>query len=133
MNKGHKANSDYQAVWEIVRQIPKGRVAAYGDIAKLTGLLGQARQVGYALHALPLNSDVPWHRVINSAGRISLPRASGHYARQRRLLEREGVVFKGGRVNLKEFGWLKSLDDGHRTILHPAEVRSAGRKSRGNS
>lgn len=133
MNKRHRANSNYQVIREMVRQIPRGRVATYGDIARLSGLLGQARQVGYALHALPPSSNLPWYRVINSQGKISFPRSNGHYAKQKRLLEREAVVFKRGRVNLKEFGWLQSFDDGDRRFLHPAEARSAGRKSRGNS
>jgi methylated-DNA-protein-cysteine methyltransferase-like protein len=95
----------------MVRQIPRGRVATYGDIARLSSLVGQARQVGYALHALPSNSNVPWHRVINSRGKISLPKANGHYKVQKQLLEKEGVVFEEGRVDLKEFGWLESIDN----------------------
>jgi methylated-DNA-protein-cysteine methyltransferase-like protein len=106
----HQIKKHYHAIWEIVRQIPKGKVATYGEIAKLGGRLGQARQVGYALHALPSKSGIPWHRVINSQGKISLPKANGHYTAQRQLLEKEGVVFKKGRVDLKEFGWLHSFD-----------------------
>jgi methylated-DNA-protein-cysteine methyltransferase-like protein len=103
--------SSYQPIWDAVRQIPKGKVASYGDIAKLSVLFGQARKVGYSLHALPHGSNVPWHRVINSQGKISLPRTGGHYSKQKRLLEKEGVVFKRGRIDLKEFGWLQSVDD----------------------
>lgn len=123
MNRRHKAISAYQAVWEIVRQIPKGRVAAYGDIARLSGLLGQARQVGYALHALPSGSDVPWHRVINSQGKISLPRSNGHFARQKRLLEKEGVGFKKGKVDLEKFGWLSSFDDDIQAPIRKPKTR----------
>jgi methylated-DNA-protein-cysteine methyltransferase-like protein len=104
--------SSYQRIWDMVSQIPKGKVASYGDIARLSGFFGQARKVGYALHALPPGSSVPWHRVINSQGKISLPRSNRHHVKQKRLLENEGVVFKKGRVELKEFGWLESLDDG---------------------
>jgi methylated-DNA-protein-cysteine methyltransferase-like protein len=111
MTHRRQASRGYQAIWEMVRQIPRGKVATYGDIARLSSLVGQARQVGYALHALPSNSGVPWHRVINSRGKISLPKANGHYRVQKRLLEKEGVVFEMGRVDLKDFGWLQSLDN----------------------
>jgi len=110
----NQIRKDYQEIWEMVQQIPKGKVATYGEIAGLSGLLGQARQVGYALHALPPNSDIPWHRVINSQGKISLPKTNGHYVKQKRLLKREGVVFKRDKVDLKKFGWLASLDKQNR-------------------
>ena len=96
----------WQRVYRVVRRIPRGRVATYGQVARLAGLGGNARQVGYALHALPEFSNVPWHRVINARGEISLPRASGADVTQRLKLEREGVKFDGrGRVDLKVFGW----------------------------
>ncbi len=101
----------YELVWETVRQIPKGKVATYGEIARLSGLIGQARLVGYALHDLPPNSKIPWHRVINSQGKISLPKANGEYAEQKRLLIKEGVVFKGEAINLERYGWLRSLEE----------------------
>jgi methylated-DNA-protein-cysteine methyltransferase-like protein len=110
----NQTKKDYQEIWEIVRQIPKGKVATYGEIAGLSGLPGQARQVGYALHALPPNSNIPWHRVVNFQGKISLPKTSGQYVRQKLLLEREGVVFKRDKVDLKKFGWLSSLDKQNR-------------------
>ena len=96
----------YQRFYDIVAMIPQGRVATYGQIAALAGLPGNARQVGYALHALPQGSDVPWQRVINAQGRVS-PRASpGWEGFQRQLLLEEGVVFKAsGRIDLKRFGW----------------------------
>jgi len=65
----------YQRIYGTIRLIPRGRVATYGQIAELAGLPGHARQVGYALHALPDGSDVPWQRVVNVQGRVS-PRAS---------------------------------------------------------
>ena len=104
-----KTESKYAAIWRTVKQIPKGKVATYGDIAKLSGLPGQQRLVGYALHNLPPNSKVPWQRVINSQGKISLRKRSGGYRRQRRLLEKEGVVFANDTVDLQRFGIMQSL------------------------
>lgn len=92
----------YDRIYRAVRKIPKGRVATYGDIAKLAGNPGRARQVGYALHALPQGSTVPWHRIINASGRISLPPEGGGLDQRFRLME-EGVrVDPGGRVSLTE-------------------------------
>jgi methylated-DNA-protein-cysteine methyltransferase related protein len=87
--------------------VPRGKVATYGQIASLAGLEGQARQVGYAMAAVPSSSAVPWHRVINAQGRVSMrSEGPGGTIIQRHLLEREGVVFDaGGRVALARFGW----------------------------
>jgi methylated-DNA-protein-cysteine methyltransferase-like protein len=96
----------YGAIYAVVRRIPEGRVASYGQVAVLAGLPGHARQVGYALHALPEGSDVPWQRVINARGEVS-PRAEpGWEGYQRHLLEEEGVAFDlAGRVDLDRFTW----------------------------
>jgi methylated-DNA-protein-cysteine methyltransferase related protein len=96
----------YQRIYDLVRQIPAGQVATYGQIAQLAGLAGHARQVGYALHALPDSSTVPWHRVVNATGRIS-PRATpGAELVQLQLLAREGVeVNARGRVPLERLRW----------------------------
>lgn len=93
-------------IYDAVKRIPRGRVATYGQIAALAGLRGHARQVGYALHALPERSGVPWHRVINAQGRISLPALDDGALVQRRLLEKEGVRFsRAGIIDLERFGW----------------------------
>jgi methylated-DNA-protein-cysteine methyltransferase-like protein len=99
--------SSYQRIYAAVRRIPRGRVSTYGAIARVAGLGGHARQVGYALSALPTGTSVPWHRVINAQGRLSLERsASGAGITQRLRLVREGVVVNaGGRVSLEKFGW----------------------------
>jgi len=98
--------NNYLRIYKIVRQIPRGRVATYGQIAELAGLEGHARQVGYALHSLPDNLKLPWHRVINARGEVS-PRTGGDsHELQRKLLEAEGVKFDGkGRVDLERFAW----------------------------
>ncbi len=98
--------SRWERVYGVVRRIPSGRVATYGQVARLAGLAGQARQVGYALHAAGPERRLPWHRVLNARGEIS-PRATpGFDGLQRQLLEREGICFDGGgRVCLARFGW----------------------------
>jgi methylated-DNA-protein-cysteine methyltransferase-like protein len=98
----------------VVRRIPAGRVATYGQVAMLAGLPRQARLVGYAMAALSDASTVPWHRVVNAAGAISL-RTDGPGAgiRQRVRLEEEGVEFDArGRVSLKRFQWKGRLARG---------------------
>jgi methylated-DNA-protein-cysteine methyltransferase-like protein len=90
----------------VVRRIPRGRVASYGQIARLAGLGSHARLVGYAMAALPDDTRIPWQRVVNAQGRVS-PRATpGFDSLQRALLEREGVHFDAnGRIDLERFGW----------------------------
>ena len=96
----------YELVWQLIKKIPRGKVATYGQIARLAGIEGQARFVGYALHGLPNNSGIPWHRVINSQGKISLPGLSAR--RQQRLLESEKIMFnQAGKIDLKKFQWKK--------------------------
>jgi len=100
----------YARIYKVVRRIPKGRVATYGQIAALAGLGGHARQVGYALSALSDEDTghrgVPWHRVINARGEISLREEPGGDLVQRRALESEGVRFgTSGRVSLERYRW----------------------------
>ena len=98
--------SRYQVIYAIIRRIPRGRVATYGQIATLAGLDGHARQVGYALHALPSGSNVPWHRVVNSFGEVSRRSDSDSDELQVELLRAEGVVFDtAGRIDLRRFRW----------------------------
>ena len=99
-------NSFYRRIYRVVRHIPKGRVATYGLVARLAGRPGAARTVGWALSALPDDGDVPWWRVVNAAGRISLSAENHAAVVQRALLLREGVRFApGGAVNLGKYGW----------------------------
>jgi methylated-DNA-protein-cysteine methyltransferase-like protein len=96
----------YRRIYAVVRRIPRGKVASYGQVAALAGLPGRARQVGYAMHALPRGTGVPWQRVINAEGRVSRRRSAGAELSQRILLEREGVKFgAGARIPLEVFGW----------------------------
>jgi len=96
--------SAYRRVWRLAAEIPPGRVATYGQLARLAGCT--ARQAGWAMAALAAGSGVPWHRVINAKGEIAKRAQGGGEARQKRLLRAEGVRFGAhGRVDLKEFGW----------------------------
>ena len=99
------ANGLYEQIYAVAHHIPPGQVATYGQIARIVGRC-TARAVGYAMAALPCDTDVPWHRVINSQGKIS-PRRSGEgSARQRQLLEGEGICFdQQGRMDLNVVGW----------------------------
>jgi methylated-DNA-protein-cysteine methyltransferase-like protein len=105
----------YEIIYEMVKKIPKGKVATYGQIARICGLREHARLVGYALHSLKSNSGVPWHRVINSKGTISFPKHTGAYERQKKLLEREGVKFKKDKIDLAKYGFGHSPDGSHRS------------------
>lgn len=93
-------------IWAVVERIPRGRVATYGQIATLASLPGHARQVGYALAALPEGAKTPWQRVINARGEVSARASFDGAPRQRHLLLEEGVVFGlDGRIDLARFGW----------------------------
>jgi methylated-DNA-protein-cysteine methyltransferase-like protein len=101
-----KRSKTYERIYEVVRQIPPGRVATYGQVAALAGMPGQARLVGYALNSLPDDHDVPWQRVINAQGRISERGDPEWEEFQRILLEAEGVVFSAdGKTSLSRFRW----------------------------
>jgi len=93
----------YQRIYDVIRQIPVGKVATYGLISEIEGTC-TPRMVGYALSNVKEEMYLPWHRVINSSGRISMKDPEAN-AIQKSLLEQEGVVFKGEKVNLKEFLW----------------------------
>lgn len=98
----------YRAIYAVVASIPKGMVATYGQVACLAGLPGRARLVGYALRALPDKSTIPWYRVVNAQGRISL-RSGGSFCaetEQQLRLEHEGVNFDdGNHISLGRFLW----------------------------
>jgi methylated-DNA-protein-cysteine methyltransferase-like protein len=96
----------FQSVYEAVKRIPRGRVCTYGRIAELTGNSRAVRAVGWALHVLSgPDTGVPWHRVVNARGSISLEDENAALL-QRKLLESEGVLFaKNGLIDLKHFGW----------------------------
>jgi len=100
-------------VYTVVRAIPEGRVAGYGDVAALAGAAGAARQVGYAMAALRDDpaAPVPWHRVIRSTGAIAWGGEPGRPLLQRALLEAEGVAFAGDRVDMARHRWRPDRQD----------------------
>jgi methylated-DNA-protein-cysteine methyltransferase-like protein len=113
----------YQRIYAIVRRIPRGRVATYGQIAALAGMPRHARQVGYALAHAPDNVVLPWHRVLNASGHVSLRARPGSDDFQQVLLEAEGVEFGlGGRVMLSKYQWVPRV--GVATTRGRARVRS---------
>ena len=95
-----------QLIWQVINAIPAGRVCSYGGVAKLAGLGKGARQTAWALRGLPRDTRIPWHRVINAQGRISMPEGSRGYREQRKRLRAEGVHFTdSGRITSKEYWW----------------------------
>jgi methylated-DNA-protein-cysteine methyltransferase-like protein len=99
----------YSRIYSLVKSIPPGKVCTYGGITGMAGLGKNYRLIGYALHNLPADSDVPWHRVVNRFGRISYaPSRGGHDNLQRILLEQEGIEFdKDDKISLVKFGYNK--------------------------
>jgi methylated-DNA-protein-cysteine methyltransferase-like protein len=92
----------FARIWQVVKLVPRGRVASYGQIAEIVGC--DARTVGYAMRAAPEGGEVPWQRIINREGKISLPGQGGVIQRMR--LEAEGILFDArGRVDMQRFGW----------------------------
>ena len=99
-----------KAVWNVVQDIPAGHVLTYGEVARLSGAPRFARRVGQAMRWAPRKMALPWHRVINAQGRISFPEESQGFLRQKELLEREGVVFVNGRIDLQRYGYRGAVD-----------------------
>jgi methylated-DNA-protein-cysteine methyltransferase related protein len=91
----------FEKIKRVIERVPRGRVATYGQIAKLAGFPGAARQVVWALRS---GSGLPWHRIVGAGGKISLTGEPG--MEQRMLLQMEGVGFRGARVDMGNYGWL---------------------------
>lgn len=100
-----KSPSIYRIIYDIVSLIPAGKVASYGQIARIAGNC-TPRMVGYAMAALPENSKIPWQRIVNSQGKISIRSDGNEDGLQKQLLIAEGVKFGNtGRIDLQVFGW----------------------------
>jgi methylated-DNA-protein-cysteine methyltransferase-like protein len=98
-------------IYETIRDIPRGSVASYGQVAEVAGIPRGARQVGWALRQLPSDHDVPWHRVITASGRIAFPKGSAAFRRQRALLTAENIAVIAGRVDMQKYRWQPDLDE----------------------
>jgi methylated-DNA-protein-cysteine methyltransferase-like protein len=96
--RANEDNPALQAIWDVVAQIPSGRVSTYGEVAREAGLPGRARQAGYALKHTPEGMHLPWHRVVGAGGKIVFPPGSSAYREQARRLRTEGVKVENGRV-----------------------------------
>ena len=94
-----------QRVYIALAEVPPGKVVTYGQLADLAGLPRAARLIGHILRNLPAETLLPWHRVINGAGKISLGPETESGLRQRARLQEEGVVFNNGRISLKQYRW----------------------------
>lgn len=98
------------SVMALVKKIPRGKVASYGQIAKLAGKPNGARGVGWILNSSSRAHGLPWQRVLNSKGKISFPKKSDEYKLQRALLQKEGVKFSDDdSIDLAKFGWKKTV------------------------
>jgi methylated-DNA-protein-cysteine methyltransferase-like protein len=97
-------------VWQVVEGIPRGHVLTYGEVARLAGMSRAARRVAQAMRRAPRGRKLPWHRVVNAQGRISLPADSSGYRQQKQRLEAEGVIFVKGSIDLDRFGYQGALD-----------------------
>ena len=103
--KSQMNKSTFERIYDVVKEIPYGRVATYGQVAALAGNKRWARVVGYALHANPKPDKIPCYRVVNRNGEVSKAFAFGGENRQIELLEAEGVRFVDGRVDMKQYQW----------------------------
>ena len=103
-----KTQNDFsKKVLELIKAIPKGKVATYGLIAKLAGKPRGSRGVGWLLHSCTKSHKLPWQRVVKSTGQLSFPVLSTPYSLQKSMLEREGVLVLNSRVNLQKYLWDK--------------------------
>ncbi|WP_228289722.1 MGMT family protein [Shewanella cyperi] len=98
-----------EKIWLIVAMIPEGKVCSYGRIADYAGLPGRARHVSKALKLAPCALGLPWHRVINSQGKISFPHDTEGFREQQELLRAEGVTVNRGKIALSEYEWRPDL------------------------
>ncbi len=100
-----------RVIWQQIAAIPRGKVASYGQIAELAGIPRGARMVGRALGKAPASLQLPWFRVLNARGRISIPGSSPYYQRQIDLLRAEGIAVNDGSVDMQRHRWAPSLDE----------------------
>ncbi len=96
-------NNNKIAIYTALKSVPAGRLVTYGQLADMAGLPGAARLVGTVMCQLPEGTDLPWHRVVNAQGKISMPEGSAGYREQVRRLTAEGIEVKQGKIRLKDY------------------------------
>jgi len=106
-----KTSKSYPRIWNVVAAIPYGRVASYGQVAELAGIGRGARMIGWALGQAPDRAALPWHRVLNAQGKISIPKSSRSRAEQIRRLTDEGIVVNDGKVDMRRYRWEPDIDE----------------------
>ncbi|NNE05483.1 MAG: methylated-DNA--[protein]-cysteine S-methyltransferase [Xanthomonadales bacterium] len=109
-NKAKPDRNWARQVWKVVCDIPPGHVLTYGEVARLSGMPRAARRVSQAMRWAPRSMKVPWHRVINAQGKISIPADSPWHKKQKQMLQEEGVVFLRGKVDLDKYGYQGAVD-----------------------
>ena len=114
----------WDRVYRLVKKIPRGRVTTYGELAKKLKLPGGARVVGYAMAGCPSGRGIPWHRVVGAGGRLLI--SEPHASLQRRLLESEGMVLDGRRIDMKRYAWLP----GRKKAVGRSGTRKSAAKTR---
>lgn len=115
----------WDPVYRLIKKIPRGRVATYGELARMLKLRGGARAVGYAMTACPTGKGIPWHRVVGAGGRLLIREPYGSL--QRRLLETEGVQVEFGRIDLSRYAWKNSAIQPRARRKSPRRRRSLSR------
>jgi methylated-DNA-protein-cysteine methyltransferase-like protein len=106
------ASESYRKIWDQAALIPPGQVASYGQIAKQAGLPRRgARMVARAVAAAPQEMQLPWHRILNAQGCVSIPKTSGRYEQQIELLQKEGVELNNGKLDMEKYRWSPTLDE----------------------
>ncbi len=95
----------YQAIYETIRRVPRGKVSSYGAIAELAGLPRRARLVGTALRNSAPSLRLPWHRIVTSSGRLAFAAGSDPFRTQQARLKREGVKFANDKIDMRRYGW----------------------------
>lgn len=98
-------------IWDTIRDVPRGSVASYGQIAEVAGIPRGARQVGYALRHLPDEHDVPWHRIIQASGKIAFDKDTPQFEEQTKRLAMDDVAVIGGRIDMQKYRWQPDLDE----------------------
>jgi methylated-DNA-protein-cysteine methyltransferase related protein len=93
-----QTNLAVETIWHVIATIPRGQISTYGDVARMAGLPGHARQTAYALRNMPEDMNLPWHRVLGAGGKIVFPKGSKHHREQTRRLRSDGIPVKDGRV-----------------------------------